>query len=259
MKKILFTGARSGIINKVIDNIINSYYVYVTVHTENELSIIKEKYKNYENVKCFKLDVTSKEDRKAIENLDIDIFVSNAADGESGSIAEIDMSKVRNNFEINVFSNFEIVQIVLKNMIKKGQGRIIMISSIAGIIPVPFLESYCATKASIIKLTEALNLELKLLDCNIDVCLITPGLYKTGFNQMMFDKKYEWMDIDSYFKKQISIIKKSENIILTLFEKKNLDSIVKKITKAIVSKKTHFIYSAPFSQYLFSKIYRLFF
>ena len=134
-----------------------------------------------------------------------------------------------------------------------------MISSIAGIIPVPFLESYCATKASIIKLTEALNLELKLLDCNIDVCLITPGLYKTGFNQMMFDKKYEWMDIDSYFKKQISIIKKSENIILTLFEKKNLDSIVKKITKAIVSKKTHFIYSAPFSQYLFSKIYRLFF
>ncbi|MBQ9011579.1 MAG: SDR family NAD(P)-dependent oxidoreductase [Bacilli bacterium] len=258
MKKILFTGARSGIINRVIDNILNDYYIYLTVHTESELKIVKEKYKKYNNVECFKLDVLSKSDQKKISDLDIDIFVSNAAMGESGSMEEIDMDKVRTNFEVNVFANFEIVQIVLKKMIAKGRGKIIMISSLAGILPIPFLGSYCASKASIIKMTEALNLEMKLLDCKIDVCLIEPGLYKTGFNKLMFDKKYEWMDINSYFNRQIDIIRKSENIVLYLFERKSLNSIVKKIIKAIKKDNPNFIYRAPFLQSLGVKIYYLF-
>ena len=260
MDTVLFTGARSGIINKVADNIIKqNYFVYITVHTNSELKVVNNKYKNNKNVKCLKIDVTNKKDRKIIEKLDIDILVSNAATGESGSIAEINMNKVRKNFETNVFSNFEIVQIDLKKMIKKEKGKIIIVSSLASIIPMPFLGVYCATKASINKLAEALNLELKLLKKDINVSLILPGLYKTGFNKMMFDKKYDFMDIDSYFKNQIELIRKSENIILKLFEKKNLNSIVNKITKAITTDKTKFRYKAPFSHVLVAKIHQLFF
>ena len=258
MDKVLFTGARSGIINKVADKIINqNYFVYITVHTNSELKIVKEKYKNNINVKCLKIDVTNKKDKELIQRRDVDILVSNAATGESGSIAEININKVRDNFETNVFSNFEIVKIVLKNMIKKGRGRIVMMSSLASIIPMPFLGSYSATKASINKLIEALNLELKLLKKDINVILIFPGLYKTGFNKLMFDKKYDFMDINSYFKNQIELIRKSENIILKLFEKQNLNSIVKKITKAITTKKPKLRYKAPFIQVLISKMYQI--
>ena len=258
MKKILFTGARSGIINKVINEVIDDYEVYITVHTSSQLEVLKKKYSIYPNVKCFKLDVTNKKDILKLQNLDIDILVSNAAIAESGSIAEIDMNKVRSNFEVNVFSNFEIVQVVLRNMIERKSGRIIMISSLAGISPVPFLGSYCATKASVSKLTECLNFELKLLDNNIDVCLIEPGLYRTGFNKLAFDKKYDWMDVDSYFKDEIDLIRSYENIYLKLFEKRKLDSIVNQIVKAIDSDKPKFIYHAPFSHVLFSKLYSLF-
>lgn len=251
MKKILFTGARSGIVSKVIDKL-DDYFIYVTVHTESELKAVKNKYKNKSNIKCFKLDVTNKEDYQKLVDLDIDILFSNAAIGESGSVADINMDKIRNNFEVNVFSNFEIVQIVLKNMINKGKGRIIMMSSLAGIIPIPFLGSYCASKASIIKLTECLNLELKLLNNEIDVCLIEPGLYNTGFNKLMLDKKYD--DVSLYFDKQLEQIKKYENIILKLFEKKKLDSIVNLIVKSINTNKVKRIYSAPLSQRLFAKI-----
>lgn len=260
MKNILITGARSGIINKVCDKLINkNYFLYITVHTNSELKIVEKKYQKYKNVKCFKLDVTDIDDRKKLEDLDIDILINNAAIAESGSISEIDMNKVRNNFEVNVFSNFEIVQTVLKNMIKKRKGKIIMMSSLAGVIPIPFLGSYCATKASIIKLSECLNLELKLLDSDIKVSIIKPGLYKTGFNKLAFDKKYDWMDIDSYFKYHIDLIRKSENMFLTLFEKKNLNSIVKKIVKAIESDNPRLFYSAPFSQVVFAKIVSLFY
>lgn len=259
MKKILVTGARSGIINKVIDKIQNQYYIYVTVHTNKELEIVKNKYKDNKNIKCLKLDITNQKDINKIRNLDIDIFISNAAISESGSVAEIKIDKMRENFEVNVFSNFNIVQIVLKNMIKKGKGKIIMMGSLAGKIPMPFAGAYSATKASIIKLTEALNLELKLLEAKIDTVLILPGLYNTGFNKLMFDKKYDEMDIETYFNHHIELIKNKENIFLKLFEKKNLDSIVNKIIKAINKENPKFIYSAPLSQNIFAKIVSIFY
>ncbi len=259
MKKILITGARSGIMGKVIDKIKNNYFIYVTVHTQSQLKAIKEKYKNNKNIKCFKLDVTNQKDILKLKNLDIDILISNAAISETGSILELPIEKMKNNFQTNVFSNFNIIQIVLKNMIKKKKGRVIVMGSLAGKIPMPFAGSYSATKASIIKLTEALNFELKLLEEKIDIVLILPGLYNTGFNKLMFDKKYEFMDVDSYFEHHIQLIKKSENIILKLFEKRKLDSIVNKIETAIKTEKPKFIYSAPLSQNLFVKIVSLFY
>ena len=73
---------------------------------------MKEKYKNLKNVECFKLDVTDATDREKIKNLDIDILVNNAAVGEGGSLVEINIDRVRKTFETNVFSTFEIIQMV---------------------------------------------------------------------------------------------------------------------------------------------------
>ena len=121
MKKVLFTGARSGIAHSVIEKLKDKdYYIYVTVHTNNELKSVKEKYKDNKNIECFKLDVTDISDKEKLKELDIDILVSNAAISYGGSIAEIDINKLRKNYEINVFHYFEIIQIVLKKMIKKN-------------------------------------------------------------------------------------------------------------------------------------------
>ena len=59
MKKILFTGARSGIAKHVIDKLIklNKYYIYLTVHTEEEQKSIKAIYANTKNIEFFKLDI----------------------------------------------------------------------------------------------------------------------------------------------------------------------------------------------------------
>ncbi len=259
MKKILITGARNGIMAKVIDKIKDDYFIYVTVHTESQLTAVKNKYKNKKNIKCFKLDITNKKDLLKLKNLDIDILISNAAIAESGSILELPIEKLKNNFQTNVFSNFEVIQIILKKMIEKAGGKIIIMGSLAGKVPMPFAGSYSATKASIIKLAEALNLELKLLKEKIDIVLILPGLYNTGFNKLMFEKKYDFMDVNSYFNYHIELIRKSENIVLKLFEKRKLNSIVNKIVKAINQDNPNFIYSAPLTQSLFAKVVSFFF
>lgn len=258
MKRILYTGARSGIAINTINKIINEdYYLYLTVHTDKQLEYLQNKYKNNKNIECFKLDITDKKDREKIKNLDIDILINNAAIGEGGSLAEIDMDRVRNNFETNVFSSFEIVQIVLKRMIKKDNGKIIIMSSLASVIPLNFLGAYCGTKASISHMARILKKELKLITSKIKVVLIEPGMYHTGFNQVMLDNKYN-NNINSYFNSQIKQIRKKENFIFSLLEKKTYDSISNKIVCAIKSEHPKFIYRAPFFQGIGAKIYNIF-
>lgn len=240
---------------ELIKEIKHDYFIYVTTHTDKELKNIKELYKNDKNIKCFKLDITDKLDRNKLINLDIDILISNAAIGIGGSIINMNIDDIRYNHEVNVFSNIEVIQIVLKNMLKKDKGKIIIMGSLAGIIPISFLGSYCSTKASLIKISECLKKELNILNSNIKISLIEPGLYHTGFNNIMFDNKYD-TNFDNLFKEELEIIRKKENILLTLLEKRNLNSIVKKIKKSLEEDK--FIYRAPLSQVIGAKLYNLF-
>ena len=257
MEKILITGARSGIISKVIDNIIDDYELYLTGHTDSQVRVMKDKYKNYKNVTCIKLDITNEDDYRKIENIDIDIYIANAAIAESGSMIEMPVDRIRDNFETNVFSNFNLLQRVLQKMIKKGRGKVIIMGSLAGKIPMPFLGAYSGSKASLIKMTEALRFELMLLDSDIKVSLILPGLYRTGFNKLAMDKKYDFMDVNSFFEYQLDFIHSYDKFVL-FFEQRALTSIVNKICQAIYSDNPKFIYSVPFSQNMFAKIISLF-
>ena len=258
MKKILFTGARSGIAKATIDNLIDTdYYVYATVENEKQLEIINEVYKDVKNIECFVLDITKENDRKKIESLDLDILVCNAAINYGGSLLEMDINLVRNTYEVNVFSTMELIQVALKTMIKKKQGKIIIMSSIAGIYPVRFIGGYASSKASLISIAKTLRKEINSLNVNIDICLVEPGLYYTGFNQVMFENKYPAMNKNSYFKSQIETIRNREEFIHNFIEEKQLDSIVKQVLLAIEDKTGRFIYREPLSQSLFAKLYTL--
>lgn len=255
MKKILITGARSGIAKRVIDEIKdNDYYIYATTHTILESKRLGEIYKDYNNIKCFKLDITDINDRNKIKELDIDVLLCNAAISNGGSLTEIDISLVRENYEVNVFSNLALIQLYLGN-IMNSKGKIIIMSSLAGIIPLSFIGSYSSTKASLIKIAETLKQEIKLVNKDIKVCLIEPGIYLTGFNKLMFMNKYD--DVDSYFDQVIDLIELKENLILKYLGQNNFRPIVRKIVKAIESDNSKFIYRAPFIQVLGAKLYSL--
>lgn len=260
MKRVLITGARSGIGNALVDVLKEKdYFIYVTVHTEKQLESVQQKYKDNKNIECMKLDITDPIDQRKVSKLDLDIFISNAAIGKGGSLVEIPMELVRENFETNVFSTFELIQLVLKPMLQKKKGKIIVMGSLAGMYPISFLGSYSGTKASLKKMTTVLRRELKLLDKNIDVHLIEPGLYGTGFNKMMFEDKYPRMKKQTYFRKELEFIQSRECLLLHYLEKKSMQTIVDKMVNAIEGENDRFIYRAPFTQVIAAKVYELFF
>jgi len=249
-RTILITGAGTGIgKDTAIALARRGHNVIATTETEEQSFNLKEEIKDGNiNLDVFKLDITNEKDRNKIENFNLDVLINNAGIGESGSLAEIDINKVRHNFEVNVFCSFEISQLVLKKMFDKKQGTIIFISSLAGRITMPFLGSYCMTKFALSAGAETMRNEIHRVHKNIHVSIIEPGGYHTGFNQKNIAKKYVWMNRQSVFYPIIDQIKAKEEKQFKLTESKSTSSIVSKIVKAAEAKKTKLRYSAPWWQ-----------
>ena len=261
--KVLITGAESGI--GFLTGITLSdrgHIVYMTTHTEKgkENLIKKIDAMSIKNVNIFKLDITSFRDRNKILELDIDVLINHAGIGVGGSIIDLDINKVKENFNVNFFDSFDLVKIFCNSLINNNKkGKIIITSSIAGVMPIEFLGSYCSSKAAITTMAACLRKELKMKTSDIQISVIEPGAYKTGFNEFMIDTIDLSIDKNSYFYDISTVINNKLTKIFTLIEKKNINSIVCKIVKSVEDKNNKFIYTAPLLQVIAKKIYLLFF
>ncbi len=259
--KILITGSRSGIAFLTgITLASRGHFVYMTTHTNEEAATLKKQVDVLGlKIIIFKLDIVKKEDRQLIDKLDIDILINNAAIGIGGSVLDLPTSELKKNFETNYFASYDLVKRVCNRMIKnKRKGRIIIMSSTAGLIPIPFLGSYCSTKAAISTMATSLRRELKMIKANVDIVLIEPGAYKTGFNQTMIDKIDQYTLDDSVFYYDKVKIHSKLSKLFNVIEKKEVNSIVVKIIEAVETKKPKAKYRAPLLQRIFTKMYLIF-
>ena len=252
--RVLITGGYSGIGFEVAKRICLYHKVYIGIHRDDELKYAKDKIKNYKNIKAIKLDITNIKDINKIKRYEFDIVVLNASSCIGGSILDIPIERIKECYEVNVFGNINVIKSVIKYMYKSDYGRIIVISSLMGLSPFKFMGIYGSTKSSLINLSIALKKELKLISKNIKISLIEPGAYKTGFNDVMLENKYKYLNKSIYFKSKELIIRKNESKLFRFIESYNLNSIVNKIEDAIMSDNPKFIYRAPFLQVLFKKI-----
>ena len=251
-KKIFLTGAGSGLAREAaIDLARRGHTVYATVqYTEQIEPLQKLAQQENLNLQVCKLDILLPEERKQILDYDIDVLICNAAIGDSGSVCEISIDRIRNVFETNIFSNLELIQLALQPMIcQKHAGRIVIVSSMAGRIPAPFLSPYCASKFALEAFATCLRQEMKLLpDCSIEVCVIEPGAFATGFNKENNEKKYTWMEKQSYFHSILDTMRPVEEKIWNFIEIKPFSSIIRQYRKTVEDFHLKHRYCAPWYQ-----------
>lgn len=260
-EKVLITGAGTGLGKMAsIELARRGHMVYATTKYENEANKLNEiASKENLNLKSFKLDILIKKDIENIKNLDFNILINNAAIGDSGSAAEVNIDRIKKVFETNVFSTLYITQVALEKLIHQKHGKIIFVSSLFGRIPFPFLSPYCASKFSNEAFATSLRKEMKKLDnTNIQVAIIEPGAYPTGFNEQNNGKKFTWMKEKSYFKYLIDDIKKEEEKVFNLLESKNYSPIIKQYIKCVENNKLKLRYTAPKYQAFFIQLGRIF-
>jgi NAD(P)-dependent dehydrogenase (short-subunit alcohol dehydrogenase family) len=109
----------------------------------------------------------------------IDVVVNNAGFGIAGAVEDTTIDEARAQFETNVFGPLRVCRAVLPHMRRRREGLIVNVSSIAGLVPVPFQGFYSASKAAIESITETLRMELQPF--GVRVSLLEPGDFRTGF------------------------------------------------------------------------------
>lgn len=134
---------------------------------------------------ALKLDVTNQaEVAEAVKNAEttfgrIDVLVNNAGYGYLGAIEESEEADVRGMFETNFFGLAQIIQAVLPGMRQRRRGSIVNISSIGGLVGLPGVGYYNATKFAVEGLSEALAKEVARL--GIKVLVVEPGPFRTDW------------------------------------------------------------------------------
>jgi NAD(P)-dependent dehydrogenase (short-subunit alcohol dehydrogenase family) len=109
----------------------------------------------------------------------IDVLVNNAGHLCAGAIEEVTVADAKAQFETNYFGVARMTLAVLPEMRERSQGHIITVSSLAGLVPVPFWGHYNASKFAVEGLMETLRHEARPF--GIQVALVEPGNIKTPF------------------------------------------------------------------------------
>lgn len=109
----------------------------------------------------------------------IDAVINNAGNGIAGAVEETSSQEAMAQMDTNFFGAHRVCRAVLPIMRQQRSGVIINISSLAGLLAVPFQAFYSASKFAMEGLTEALRMEVKPF--GIRVVLIEPGDFKTEF------------------------------------------------------------------------------
>jgi NAD(P)-dependent dehydrogenase (short-subunit alcohol dehydrogenase family) len=109
----------------------------------------------------------------------LDVVVNNAGFGYGGAVEDTSVEEAKELFETNFFGVLRVCRAVLPTMRAQGRGLIVNVSSIGGLMGLPYQGLYCASKFAVEGLTESLRMEVAAF--GIDVVLLEPGDIATSF------------------------------------------------------------------------------
>ena len=142
------------------------------------------------SLETIKLDLFSEIDIAHAATYEVDILVLNAGVQETGSLIDIPLELVRKSFEVNVFAHLDLAQRIVPQMIKRKSGKVVWVSSQAGLYAPPFMGAYAATKHAIEAIASTMKFELNLF--GIGVATINPGIFRTGYNETGAETHHQW-------------------------------------------------------------------
>ena len=131
------------------------------------------------------------------EKIDIDVLINNAAIAHGGIMAMTSLEKMKEVYQVNVFSQVKIMQLVSRKMMRQKSGCIINMCSVGGIEAEPGYLAYGSSKAALIWITKSISKELGMYGIRVNG--IAPGLIDTDMgnykNEEEMKKVLERMSI----------------------------------------------------------------
>ena len=118
---------------------------------------------------------------------DVDILVNNAGLGVFGMFADADWKNIENMLTVNITALTHLTHLFAAPMAARGYGRMMMVASTAAYQPVPLYAAYAASKAYVLSLSAALNVEYK--PTGVKFTTLSPGTTASEFFEVAAQKK----------------------------------------------------------------------
>ena len=170
-----------------------------------------------QKIKYLQCDVRSREQTGAVvariaeEQGRVDVLVNNAGMGIGGALELATEEEIDLQMGTNFMGCVNMCQAVLPHMRRAHSGKIINLSSIGGVMGLPYQGFYSASKFAIEGFSEALAVEV--MGFGIKVCMVEPGDFATGFTGSRRNSQATLSDPDygPRFRRSLAIIEKEEN------------------------------------------------
>jgi NAD(P)-dependent dehydrogenase (short-subunit alcohol dehydrogenase family) len=200
-RTVLITGCSSGIGRATAEAFLDeNWTVYATSRDTDDIADLAE-----QGCETASLDVTVDADiERVLDRIDgdtgrVDCLVNNAGYGQYGPLEDIPVTRLRNQFDVNVYGPHRLTRAVLPMMRAQEEGTIVNVSSVAGRVAIPGSGAYSASKFALEAMSDALRAEVERF--GVDVVLVEPGLVDTEFNDRMADElddlpksgAYDWL------------------------------------------------------------------
>lgn len=185
--KALITGASSGI-GKNMAYVLANKGIDLILVARNKDELLKIKANVKVNVEVIELDLLKEKNvfklYEMCKDRNIDILINNAGFGLFGLFIETDLARELEMIDLNIKAYHILTKLFLKDFVEKDNGYILNVASSAGFMAGPRLSTYYATKNYVLKLTMAINEELRQSGSNVVVSALCPGPVNTNFNKV---------------------------------------------------------------------------
>jgi short-subunit dehydrogenase len=183
-------------------------------------------------------------------------LINNGAYGQPGAVEDLTRDALRKQFETNLFGTQELTNRVIPTMRAQGEGRIIQLSSILGIIGLGYRGAYTATKFALEALSDTMRLELH--GTNIHISLIEPGPITSRFRENAFTAYKANIDAAhsvhrDYYAQVEKRLGGSKPLPFTLPP----EAVLEKVIHALESSRPKLRYPVTFPTHLFTVLKRL--
>ena len=186
----LVTGASSGIGRDIARSLAkHGINVIITARRRDRLIELKNELIREYGVKvmCIAADL-SKEAQvfglyDAVKKYNIDILVNNAGFGVFGDFTDTNVERELDMINVNIKAFHILFKLFLKDFKKRGCGYILNSGSVAGFMPGPHFSSYYASKAYVVRMTQAVAEELRAARSGVSVSVLCPGPVSTEFSE----------------------------------------------------------------------------
>lgn len=183
--KALITGASEGLGRAMAERLAGMGYEIIAV-ARNEQKLAELKAALGPPTQTYALDLSDMANCYQLYDLvkgqEIDILINNAGFGVYGEFCESDLADELNMLDLNVKALHLLTKLFLRDFVAADKGIILNVASLAAFMPGPMHAGYYASKAYVLRLTQAVYEELRRRGSAVHVCAFCPGPVKTGFN-----------------------------------------------------------------------------